>query len=394
MRRAVLGSAALAAALTVSACGGGSGSSGDDVLVIGGHGPLTGPVAGYGVANQRGAELALEDITKRGNLAFDLKLVFEDDACNAAEANSAYQRLVHRTEVDLLFGGACSPSALVVAESAENEKVPYLNTSATSPAIATPPRTHVFSTQVSALDEATSLVDMTIEQFKPSKVGFAFTANDYGVGAVKSAKDALSKRAPDVEVAVESGFPQGTSDFSGGLLRVKNADPDILFVVGSGADLGTMLKQARDIGVTAEFVGFSSIFTVDTMRTAGDLLAGVTGFFYTPSKPAANSPNAELAGVFQRFHAKYGEWPDGLALQGYTGMLVLEHALSGFDKVPTRAELVTALESVKEFDSNIYKPITFGPGDRAGVDSGVLMRLENGRDEEQSLWGNFTIITD
>src|SRR3712207_4435813 len=85
-----------------AACGGDEGSSKDEFL-IGGFGALTGPVAGWGEAQRNGAELAVEDINKSGDLDVELKMVYEDDACDPAGAQAVFRRLVDREAVDILM---------------------------------------------------------------------------------------------------------------------------------------------------------------------------------------------------------------------------------------------------------------------------------------------------
>jgi branched-chain amino acid transport system substrate-binding protein len=379
-----------------AACGGdgGGGGGGGDEFVIGGFGALTGPVAGWGEAQRNGAELAVEEINESGELDMDLKMVYEDDACDPAGAQAVFRRLVDREAVDALMGGACSASALAMAELADGDGVPYLSPTATTREMHEPPLDFVFSTQVDATTEAQELVRMALETYQPDTVGFMYNSNDYGIAAVESAKAALAEQAPDVEIAPDAGFPEGTSEFDSGLIKLRDAGPDVVFAVGVGSDLGPMIRSARQLGIDAELVGFSSLFTTETIRTAGPLLDNVTGFFYTPVRLASDSEDAEAAELATSYHEKYGEWPDGLALEGYVGVMTLAEAIKSLDgEEPTAENLVEALEGLEDFQATTAWPsITFGPDDRAGATEGVLMKLLPGREEKTSLWGNFEIV--
>jgi ABC-type branched-subunit amino acid transport system substrate-binding protein len=153
-----------------------------------------------------------------------------------------------------------------------------------------------------------------------------------------------------------------------------------------------MIRASRQLGIDAELVGFSSLFTTETIRTAGELLDNVSGFFYTPVRAASDSEDKGVADMVSKYKEKYDEWPDGIALQGYEGIMVIAEALKQLgDDEPTPENLVKALESVKDFDLGTRMPVTFGPDDRQGVTQGVLMKLKPGREEKTSLWGNFEI---
>ena len=340
----------LAAMMVLTACGGDAsedtdstdatadaGDDGEDgaasgdvepyTLVIGGHGPLTGPVSGFGIQQQRGAELAVEDINASGELeGWTLELLYEDDVCDAAQGQAVYRRLVDQQQADMLFGGACSPGGLAVAELAEEDQIPYVNATAVATGIADPPRRYVFSTNVDAAAESEALLELVMTEFDPASVGFMFTANDYGQSSVDSAKMIFERDYPEVEFAAEAGFPQGTSDFSGGLLSIREANPDAVFVVGAGGDIGPMVRQARDLGIQSEIFGFSSLLTIESMRTAGDLLDGTVAFFYTPSRPTTDSDDPFMADLVTRYRDTFDEWPDGISFQGYQGIVVVAEA--------------------------------------------------------------------
>lgn len=397
--------AVVTALLLISACSDGgdgekadspSGGAGGDrpEFVIGGFGALSGPVAGWGESQRNGAELAVENINASGDLDVELKLLYEDDGCDPAGSQAVFRRLVDRENVDILFGGACTASALSMKELAEADGMTYVSPTATSREMHDPAANYVFSTQVDATTEAEELVRMALDTYKPKTVGFMYTANDYGTAAISSAKNALADQAPDITLAPDAGFPEGTTSFDSGLIKLRNANPDVVFAVGVGSDLGPMIRSARQLGIDAELVGFSSLFTTETIRTAGDLLDNVSGFFYTPVRVASDSEDPVVAERVQQYHDKYGEWPDGIALQGYEGILVIAEAIKNLDgKEPTPDNLVDALESITDFDTHTRSLITFGPGDRQGAEEGVLMKLLPGREEKTSLWGNFEIIS-
>lgn len=72
--------------LSLTACG--SDKKENDVIVIGGSGPLTGGAAMYGKSVKNSAEMAVEEINALGGLQF--KLEFEDDQHDAEKAVTAY----------------------------------------------------------------------------------------------------------------------------------------------------------------------------------------------------------------------------------------------------------------------------------------------------------------
>lgn len=92
----------MAAAMTLSlaACGGGSSSgsntsadgSGSAAFKLGGTGPLTGDASIYGLAAQRGAQIAVDEINAEGG-AIQFELKYEDDVNDPEKAVNAYNAL-------------------------------------------------------------------------------------------------------------------------------------------------------------------------------------------------------------------------------------------------------------------------------------------------------------
>lgn len=390
---AAVGAAGLLVALTGCSGGGDDPGGSGETFLIGATAALTGGVSAWGESQRHGAELALEMVNESGELDRRLEVLFEDDGCDPAGAQVAYRKLIDRENVDLLFGSSCSASALALADLAEEDGVVYYSPTATSKDMVEPAREYVFSTQVTSAREASVLVRMALNTYDPERVGFMFTSNEYGLDAVAGAKAALEEQAPDTPIVAEAGFPQGTTEFESGLIKLRDAEPDVVFVVGVGSDLGPMIRAARQIGVDAELVGFSSLFTTETVRTLGDQLDNMTGFFYSPDRVATDSENEAVAEFVTRYKEKYGEFPDNFALDGYSGILVISAALKNLgDEEPTPEALIEAFEGIQDFPLGVRKPVTFGPGIREGVTEGVLMKFLPGREEVTSLWGNFEII--
>ena len=75
-----------------SDAGSNSGSTSNTAFKLGGTGPLTGGASLYGLAAQRGAEIAVEEINAQGG-AIQFELKYEDDVHDPEKAVNAYNAL-------------------------------------------------------------------------------------------------------------------------------------------------------------------------------------------------------------------------------------------------------------------------------------------------------------
>ena len=110
-------SAALGAALMMAGLGS---AQAQETLKIGGVGPLSGGGTAWGLAAQRGMEIAIEEINAAGGVKAEgkthkLQLVMYDDQYTGAGGKAAAERLVNQDKVKFIIGPVGSPPALGVS---------------------------------------------------------------------------------------------------------------------------------------------------------------------------------------------------------------------------------------------------------------------------------------
>src|SRR5215467_11610027 len=115
---------ALSAAVLIAA----TGARGQEVVKIGGIGPLSGGGTAWGLAAQRGMELAVEDVNAKGGVkaggkTYKLELVMYDDQYTGQGGKAAAERLVNQDNVKFIIGPVGSPPALGVISVTNPAKV-------------------------------------------------------------------------------------------------------------------------------------------------------------------------------------------------------------------------------------------------------------------------------
>ena len=124
-------------AFAMAACGGSgdSGSEGgDNVLHLGGIGPLTGPAALYGNAVKNGAELAVNEINAANPDGLQLSWDMQDDEHDAEKSVNAYNKLVD-DGMQVLIGSVTTAPCTAVAAEAYANRTFALTPSASGPAV-------------------------------------------------------------------------------------------------------------------------------------------------------------------------------------------------------------------------------------------------------------------
>ena len=198
----------------------------DSEIVIGYHGPMTGPASWVGLGGRDGALLALDEINAAGGVnGRKIRLVIYDDAGKASEAEAVTRKMIDSDKVFAILGGGVSNVAIVVGEEAHRAKVPYFNGSAGSPKVIDQKSRWVFSgATLDGRDIGLNQATFIGEHLKVKKVavmhGTTSSRSRCRRTVVKILKDRYG-----VEVLTTQKYNPGDTDFSSQLLAVKQIQP-------------------------------------------------------------------------------------------------------------------------------------------------------------------------
>lgn len=242
-------------------------------IKIGFIGPLSGDAAAYGATEKNATEMALAKIHQMPEYSgMQVDIVYEDGKCNGKDAASAAQKLISIDQVQVILGGVCSAETLGAAPVAEASKVLLFSAFSSAPAI-TNAGDYVFRNSVSDNDSGTIDADMLASKYK--KVAIISEATDYSAGVRQVILDSLAKKG--VQVVDDESYQGGTKDFRTILSKVKAANPDaVYFNPGTSPQAaGLLIKQARDLGITAPAYFNFFMGNKDTEAIAGKSAEGV-----------------------------------------------------------------------------------------------------------------------
>ena len=245
----------------------------DEPFVIGAMDALTGGAESYGNPIQRAKLLAMEEINAAGGInGRELKMVFEDSKCAAADAITAYNKLTDVDGVRIILGTTCSGSMLGAAPLAEAEGVILLSASATSPDIAAA-GDYIFRTAINDLQLGIDIGNtMWVDGVRDLATITELT--DYAEGARRTSVARFEELGGTV-VAAEA-YSSDVIDFRSQLTKLINENPDaILLAAQLEASGGTIVKQARELGFEGQIYSEVVPTQPDALDIAGDAATGL-----------------------------------------------------------------------------------------------------------------------
>lgn len=322
----------------LAGCSGGHNSSGGnsgggdakgDTIKIGANLELSGEVASYGQSISEGMELAIEEINASGGVdGKKIKVVKVDNKSDNAEAASAATRLTSQENVLAIIGAATSGNTIAQAQIANDTKTILLSPSGTAP--------NVTENEDGSINEyvfRTSYIDpfqgTVAANFAAKELGvktaaiYSDSASDYAKGLAAAFKETFQKAGG--KIVAEESYVAGDTDFRSTLTRIKSANPEFVFIPGYYEEVGLIVKQARESGVTVPLMGADGWDSPTLVDLAGKDALNNT---FITNHYSAQDPDIKIQEFVTKFKEKYKDKsPDAFNALGYDSVYLLVDAI-------------------------------------------------------------------
>lgn len=304
-RRAWLHAAALAAALGIALP-----SAAQQTLKFGLAMPLTGSQSSYGKDQIKATEWAVADINAKGGVnGKKLEVVVLDTQGDPTLGINAVNRLVNVDKVPV-FVTAWSAVVKAVAPIANREKVLELSIGANSPEIAKL-GDYVYTAFPLADVDVTAVANYTFKTLGKKKVAIMYVNNESGIEAARVYRTVFEKAGGQI-VAFEAYDPKAT-DFTGGLLKVRSANPEMIHLHGLPSDMPVVLAQMRQLGMTQRVTTYAGGYNPQMIEKAGK---GSEGLIVTSLAPNEKQ-NPNVGPYIERWKKAENRIPNGLPYTQY-----------------------------------------------------------------------------
>jgi branched-chain amino acid transport system substrate-binding protein len=306
--------------------GTGTGSSGGgtagSAIRIGHYGSLTGAQATFGKSTDNGIKLAVSEINAKGGVSIGgkmhkVELVSDDTEGKPEKAGTVVTKLITKDKVVAVLGEVASSVSLQGAPVCQEYGVPMITPSSTNPDV-TAVGDMIF--RVCFIDpfQGFACAQFAKNDLKVNKVALLFDqASAYSVGL----KDEFAKAFKTLggEISSEQTYTQGASDFNAQLTRIRETDPQAVFIPGYYSDIANIALQARKLGMTMPLLGGDGWGSEELAKNAG---AAIEGCFYS-NHYAPDQPSEAIRTFVSKYKRDFGGVPDGLAALGYDAANIL-----------------------------------------------------------------------
>lgn len=272
--------------------------------------PLTGSQALYGQDQVKAAEWAVAEINKAGGInGKKLEMTVLDTQADPQLGIQMANRLVSVEKVPV-FVTAWSAVVKAVAPAANDNRVVELSVGANSPDIAKL-GDYVYTTFPLADIDITAVAKYAATSMGKKKAAIVYINNETGIVAAEVYKKVFTEAGGQV-VAYETYDPKAT-DFTGPLLKVRAANPDIIHLQGLVSDTPQVIAQMRQLGLAQPISSYSAAYNPKLIQQLGAAAEGVIATSLAPGADDSDTVKAYVA----RWSKEVGREPNGLPYTQY-----------------------------------------------------------------------------
>ena len=315
-----------------------------DVIRVGHLTPLTGFLGPLGEYAVMGVTLAVEELNAGGGVLGRKLELLSEDSVNPSTASTKAQRLIERDGAACIIGEISSASGLAIAEVAGRNKRLFFNTGCNSDAL----RGASCSRYMFHIEGANSMYVKACGQallrggMVQGKRWFSLTA-DYAFGHdLFRVADRFVKQHGGEFIANEL-VPTDATDFSAYILKVRQAQPDLVISNLAGNQITNFIKQYKEYQQPFPVAGFG--FDTAVAWGAGpDAMQGVWPciWYHTIDSPSAKR-------FTEAFTQRWRKPPENQAWGDYNAMKILAQAMQETGKIDSE-DLIEHIEKGAKFD--------------------------------------------
>ena len=355
----------------------GCGNTNSNEIKIGANLEMTGNTATFGQSATNGAKLAIKQVNAKGGvLGKQITLVVADNKSDTAEAANAMQKLATQDKVIASIAPIASSSVMAAAQVNESAKILGISPTASNPNVTVDPETgkvrdYLFRATFIDPFQGAVMANFAKNTLKAQKAAvYIENSSDYAKGLGKFFKETFVQNGGNI-VSDEAYLAKDT-DFKATLTKIKASNPDVIFVPGYYQEVGMIIKQAREIGITVPILGADGWDSAKLPEIAGAEALNNT-FFSNHYSPDDNSP--EIKNFVEAYKAEYGQVPDAFAALSYDATMMIIEAIKRAgveDSVKVKDELA----KTKEYQG-VSGSITLDEKHNA-VKGVVIIEMKNG----------------
>jgi len=307
-----------------------SGTQAAETISLGVLFPLSGPVAFFGTESRDGIILATEELNAAGGLlGRQINLVIEDDEGSAPLSVAAFRKLTIQDRLSIVMGSSTSGATMAIGPLAQEQGVVLITPSGTNINVT---RAGDFVFRACFIDPFQGIVgaDFAYNDLGARRAAVLYDAGaDYNTGLANAFMTRFRERGG--QIVADEAYQTNDVDFNAQILRIRAANPEVIYLPNYYNDIALQAMQLRAQGVNVPLMGGDGWSGVS--ENAG---REVIGSFWSAAF-AADTTDPKGAAFVRAFQARFNRPASQFAALGYDTMMLVADAIRGAGNTEARA---------------------------------------------------------
>jgi branched-chain amino acid transport system substrate-binding protein len=286
--------------------------------------PLTGSMAKFGEIENQSFKMALEEINAAGGInGKKLELLIEDTTGRPDVGRSVAEKLITKDKVVMIGGGYSSSVTYATAGVCQQNQMPFLVNTGSADKITSSGWDYVYRLNPPVSKYASAVESLMTEVVKPKTVAILHENSLFGSKGAKSFSKTCGKLG--IKVVLKEGYEHGGIDYKPVLSKIKQLNPDIVYMISYIMDASLLMKQAKEMKLTPKlFVGGAAGFTLPEFKTnarvASENVVSATLWHQVLPFPGAMD-------YYNKFKSRYNKSVDYHGAEAYAACYVIADVL-------------------------------------------------------------------
>ena len=344
-------------------------------ILIGQTAGMTGSVAASVNETIAGAQLLIDATNAQGGIGGEkIEVLRMDDAFDVKRAGENARVLIEDKKVVALFMSRGTPHSQAIIPWLDKNDVALIGPSTGAMVLHKPVQKHVFNVRSSYQREAEKAVAHLLT-IGVSRIAVVHVTDSFGKDALEGAMNGFNKAkaTPAATVPADRDKP----DYAAIVPQIVAANAQAVVWIGSGTAVVDGVKALRAAGSAAQVVTLSNNASSGFIKQLGDASRGVIVTQVFPNERSLGQPMVKEALALAQAKGQAELSP--ATLEGFASAKVLVEALRRAGPKPTRGKIVTALETIRNYDLGGGLEVSYSPTDHSGIDFADLSIISDGK---------------
>ena len=344
-------------------------------IILGQSCALNGPASALGTGMKSGLIAAFETVNDNGGIKGKMiKIISLDDGYEPDKAIQNTRQLIDDEKVFALIGEVGTPTSKAVVPITGEAEVPFFGPFTGAEFLRNPFNKWVVNVRGSYNQEMEKHAQYLVDTKGLKNIACFYQDDGYGQAGLSGIKIALEKRG--MNLVAEGTYKRNTLAVKRGLLKIREAKPDAIVMVGAYKPCAEFIILAKKLGMTD--VIYCNISFVGTAALKQELGKDGEGCIITQVMPLPTDTSVAIVEEYQKALDKYQKQSDigFVSLEGYVvGKLFCEVAAK-VDGELTRESFIKTVSQVGTFDLGGLK-LNYGPNDHQGLEDIYLTQIKD-----------------